>query len=93
MQKFIVNAAASVLVLFGGLSVEAKCLKECDPEVSKPCGKTCISLELNCHQPTTRTCVGKRGKSTKKNYANPKYVEASDSKAVDTPKDDQDGAQ
>ena len=73
----------SVLTLMFTLSANAKpagCLKECDPEVSKPCGKGCIARELDCHKPTTRACFGEKGKSTKKVYAEPKYVESKESK-------------
>lgn len=76
-----------ILAAVSGLNVSATCLKKCDPLVSKPCGKTCISKELSCHKPTTRACFGEPGSSTKKTYDKPKYVEATE----ETAKPKQDG--
>lgn len=81
-MKFIKMSLVSALTALS-LDVSAACLKKCDPDVSKPCGKTCISKELTCHKPTTRACFGERGSSTKKDYANPTYVEASESEKTE----------
>ncbi len=87
MAKSILELFVCTVMGFSGVGLcvapvdaQAKCIKECDPEVSKPCGKTCISKELDCHKPTTRACYGKAGKSTKKVYTTPVYVESTESK-------------
>jgi hypothetical protein len=48
--------------------------KTCDPEVSKPCGKICISKDLDCHKPFTTAKMGKPGRSTKKVYEKPELL-------------------
>lgn len=47
----------------------------CDPEVSKPCGQTCIKKTFKCHKNWTTQTMGQPGQSTKKTYDNPKHVD------------------
>lgn len=35
----------------------SSCCKMCDPEVSKPCGDSCISLEKNCQVGAGCACL------------------------------------
>ena len=57
----------------------ADCLKYCNPEVSKPCGRGCISKAINCHIPWTVACSGIRpGGSSKPTYESPKKIDIND---------------
>lgn len=83
MVRIISVLLFSLSVLFSLNTANANCLKYCTPGKSKPCGMTCIPLELNCTKPTTRSCMGPRPQSAKTNYTNPKYVEAEKSSKRD----------
>jgi hypothetical protein len=53
------------LVLIGSVA-EANCTRYCNPEKSKPCGKSCISKDFTCHKTVTTACAGKRPVSSLK---------------------------
>lgn len=73
-------ATTAVNIAFVETAQARTCTATCDPEVSKPCGQVCISKYKQCHKPTTSACMGKAGRSTKKVYDNPTYVEPSETK-------------
>lgn len=76
-------------------SANATCTRYCNPAVSKPCGKACISKYFACHKPTTTACSGTNPNSTGKPiYKNPKHVEPADyDKPVKPEATETDGAQ
>jgi hypothetical protein len=66
--------AIATAVLLVASSANAACEKMCNPEKSRPCGRSCISKYSRCTKPTTTTCVGV-AEDNKVNYTNPKKVE------------------
>jgi len=53
MKMFLISAIALV-----SLQANAECTRYCNPEKSKPCGKSCISKDFQCHKPVTTACSG-----------------------------------
>jgi len=55
--------------------------KYCNPEVSKPCGSSCVILAKTCRIPWTTSISGTRPKSqaqakVKQGYVTPRFVES-----------------
>ena len=73
-QVLIGAAITAATVMLITLNANAACEKMCNPEKSRPCGRSCISKYSRCTKPTTTTCVGV-AEDNKVNYANPKHVE------------------
>jgi len=61
MYKFL-----TVLVFLASVNASAK---YCNPEVSRPCGKACISKELACHKNWTTNDVGVAPSKQGKEYS------------------------
>lgn len=70
MKKFLMIAVLSLV----SIQASADCTRYCNPEKSKPCGKSCISKDFTCHKPVTTACSGK--KPTKTSFYTPSETEA-----------------
>lgn len=57
------------------LTLQAQsCTRYCDPAVSKPCGRACISKSLTCRKSWTTACEGKRPATSKPGFEKPTFV-------------------
>ena len=61
--------------LFVTSIAQAKPTAYCNPERSKPCGKSCISLDKTCRKPWTTAVSGIRPMTEKPGFDNPKFIE------------------
>lgn len=52
----------ATIVALVSLQANAECTRYCNPEKSKPCGKSCISKDFQCHKPVTTACSGEKPK-------------------------------
>lgn len=68
----------AILLSLSSVNTYAACAFMCNPAVSKPCGKACISNWKACHKPFTIGCSGVRTKPAGVTYENPIRVEASE---------------
>jgi hypothetical protein len=83
-----------ILTLFGAVDASAVCTRYCNPNVSKPCGKSCISKYNQCHKPWTTACSGTNPNSgSKPVYNTPKHVEPTSPEATGGAVKPDDGAQ
>jgi hypothetical protein len=74
-SKGLMKAVIMSLVFMSSVaSYAASCPRYCNPEVSKPCGASCISKDRACHKPWTTSCVGINPNHRKPVYAEPKFV-------------------
>ena len=60
MKQVFKNLLVAAVLLQGVSALAADCTRYCNPEKSKPCGKSCIAKDFTCHKPVTTACVGKR---------------------------------
>lgn len=60
MKQVFKNLLVAAVLLQGVSALAADCTRYCNPEKSKPCGKSCISKDFTCHKPVTTACSGKK---------------------------------
>ncbi len=80
-EALLLAVIAAFLMIITSLEASATCTSMCNPQVSTPCGKGCISKWKSCHIPWTTACPGVRTSSSKPSYKTPKHVEPNSAEA------------
>ena len=74
----MVKALIVSIVFLAATPVLAECTRYCNPEKSKPCGKSCISKDFTCHKPVTTACSGTRPDSKGKKSSQNQWLGGSE---------------